>query len=296
MASLVGAFAASHGPLLVREWSSVPEDQKSRLSGAFRELGRRLSAAKPDVLIVVSPDHWSNFFLDNIPAVCIGVGETNDGPPEPWMQAFPHREIQGHPAFALHLVREAMQQGFEPSVSHRLKLDHGVCIPLWRMELTRLPRMVPMIVNSIEPPLPSIGRCLAWGKQLAEAIASYPENLRVAVLATGGLSHSIGERTMGAIDEKLDRECIRLFGSSEKQLLDYLEEKLPTAGNGTEEIRNWLVAHGAAGCRGFELVDYLPVPAVIVGCGFAAWKITPASLRRAAPARRKPSARRRRTS
>jgi aromatic ring-opening dioxygenase catalytic subunit (LigB family) len=297
MASLVGAFAASHGPLLVREWDAIPPDQKSRLSDGFRELGRRLSAAKPDVLVVVSPDHWSNFFLDNIPAVCIGVGETSDGPPEPWMKAFPHREMQGHPAFALHLVREAMQQGFEPSVSHRLKLDHGVCIPLWRMELARLPRIVPMIVNSIEPPLPSIARCLAWGKQLAKAIASYPEKLRVAVLATGGLSHSIGEKTMGAIDEKLDQQCIKLFGSSTTAaLLRFLEARLPKAGNGTEEVRNWLVAHGAAGGRGFELVDYLPVPTVIVGCGFAAWKIIPASPRRAAPARRKPSARRRRTS
>lgn len=274
MASLVGAYAASHGPLIVREWEAVPAAQKQRLTHAFQELGKRLSAAQPDVLVVVSPDHWSNFFLDNIPAVCIGVGETNDGPPEPWMKAFPHREIQGHPAFALHLVREAMQQGFEPSVSHRLKLDHGVCIPLWRMELARLPRIVPMIVNSIEPPLPSVARCLAWGEQLATAIASYPENLKVAVLATGGLSHSIGEKTMGAIDEKLDQECIQLFGSSGTEaLLKFLEARLPKAGNGTEEVRNWLVAHGAAGARGFELVDYLPVPTVIVGCGFASWRV-----------------------
>ena len=90
-----------------------------------RELGQRIAAAHPDVLIVVSPDHWSNFFLDNVPAVCIGVGETNEGPPEPWMKAFPHRKIPGHPALALHIVSEVMKQGFEPSVSHRLKLDQG---------------------------------------------------------------------------------------------------------------------------------------------------------------------------
>ncbi len=274
MASLVGAYAASHGPLIIREWEAIPAAQRQRLTHAFQELGKRLSAAQPDILVVVSPDHWSNFFLDNIPAVCIGVGETNDGPPEPWMKAFPHREIQGHPAFALHLVREAMQHGFEPSVSHRLKLDHGVCIPLWRMELARLPRIVPMIVNSIEPPLPSVRRCLEWGALLKKSIASYGEPIRVAVLATGGLSHSIGEKTMGAIDEKLDQECIRLFGSSRAEtLLKFLEARLPKAGNGTEEVRNWLVAHGAAGARGFELVDYLPVPTVIVGCGFASWRV-----------------------
>ena len=273
MASLVGAYAASHGPLIVREWHAVPENQKIRLKNAFLELGRRLSTARPDVLIAVSPDHWSNFFLDNIPAVCLGIGEINEGPPEPWMKDFPHKEIHGHAGFALHLAKTALQEGFEPSVSHRLKLDHGVCIPLWRMVLERLPRIVPILLNSIEPPLPSLSRCLEWGRLLKKATDSYSEPLRVAILATGGLSHSIGEPTMGAIYEDFDKETIRLFGSSEKDLVHFLEEELPSHGNGSEEVRNWLVAHGAAGSRGFELIDYLPVPKVIVGCGFAAWRL-----------------------
>jgi aromatic ring-opening dioxygenase catalytic subunit (LigB family) len=276
VASLVGAFATSHGPLLVREWQAVPEDQKQRLSAAFRELGKRVAEAKPDVIIAVAPDHWSNFFLNNWPAVCIGVGEANEGPPEPWLKDFPHREIAGHAGLALHLAKCALDAGFEPSVSHRLKLDHGICIPLWRMGLEPMPRIVPLIVNSIEPPFPSIARCLQWGRLLRRAIESYAEPLRVAVLGSGGLSHSIGERTMGAIDEDFDRECIARFSTDEKSLLQFLEEKLPRAGNGTEEVRNWVVAHGAAGGRGFELIDYLPVPAVIVGCGFASWRITPA--------------------
>jgi aromatic ring-opening dioxygenase catalytic subunit (LigB family) len=271
MASLVGAYAASHGPLLVREWEALPQDQKQRLRSGFEELGQRIAAARPDVLVVVSPDHWSNFFLDNVPAVCIG--ETNEGPPEPWMKQFPHREIPGHAALALHIVREVMKEGFEPSVSHRLKLDHGVCIPLWRMGLEPLPRIVPMLLNSIEPPLPSLSRCVAWGRELGHAVKSYSAPLRVAILATGGLSHSIGEPTMGAIYEDFDRETLRLFSSSERDLILYLEKNLPSHGNGSEEVRNWLVAHGAAGARGFELVDYLPVPKVIVGCGFASWTI-----------------------
>lgn len=272
MAELVGAYAASHGPLLIREWEAIPADQKSRLSGAFRELGKRLLAAKVDVIVAIAPDHWSNFSLDHVPSVCIGVGASNEGPPEPWMKDFPHKEIPGHPELALHLAQSAMNEGFEPSFSHRLKLDHGFCIPLWRMELPKLPRVIPIVLNSIEPPLPSLERCLAWGRLLRSAIKTYEKPLRVAILGTGGLSHSIGEKTMGAIHEDFDRETIRLFGSSEKDLLHYLEKELPTRGNGSEEVRNWLVAHGAAGGRGFELVDYLPVPTVIVGCGFAAWR------------------------
>src|SRR5260221_12947293 len=111
MASLVGAFAASHGPLIVREWDAVPQNDKSRMSTAFRELGRRLSAAKPDVLIVVSPDHWSNFFLDNYPAVCIGVGGANEGPPEPWVKGFPCPHIPPHSRPAMDLAHRAMRRG-----------------------------------------------------------------------------------------------------------------------------------------------------------------------------------------
>ena len=272
MASFAGAFAACHGPLIVREWDAVPEGEKQRLTAAYRELGRRLQAAEADVLITVAPDHWANFFLDNYPAVCLGVGDSHDGPPEPWMKAFPHKELPGHPAFGMHLAQTALDEGFEPALSHRLKLDHGTCIPLWRMELPQMPRIVPLLLNSIEAPMPSLARCLDWGRVIRKAIERYPENLRVALLGTGGLSHSIGEKTMGAIHEDFDRETIRLFSSSEDSLLDFLGKQLPSRGNGSEEVRNWLVAHGAAGGKGFELVDYLPVPTVIVGCGFAAWR------------------------
>jgi aromatic ring-opening dioxygenase catalytic subunit (LigB family) len=273
MAELVGAFASSHGPLIVREWERVPAEQQARMAAGFRELGKRLEAARPDVLVVVAPDHWSNFFLDNVPAVCIGVGETHDGPPEPWMKGFPHPLIAGHAGLGLHIARTAMQEGFEPSFSYRLKLDHGFCIPLWRMALARLPRILPIVVNAIEPPMPSLARCYQWGGLISKAVKSYDEKLRVAILGTGGLSHSIGEPTMGTIHEDFDRETIRLFGGPDGDLIRYLGEQLPSRGNGSEEVRSWLVAHGAAGGRGFQLVDYLPVPTVIVGCGFASWRV-----------------------
>src|SRR3954467_4749928 len=272
MASFAGAYAASHGPLLIREWQAVPAAERSRLENAFAELGRRLRAATPDVLIVVSPDHWSNFFLDNYPAICLGVGAAHEGPPEPWMKAFAHRDIPGHPELAMHIAGTALAQGFEPSLSYRMKLDHGACIPLWRMGLERLPKIVPLLVNSIEPPMPSLARCSQGGALLRRGIESYAQPLRVAIVGTGGLSHSIGEPTMGAIYEDFDRETVRLFSSPEKSLIEFLEAKLPTSGHGSEEVRNWRVAHGAAGGRGFELVDYLAVPTVIVGCGFAAWR------------------------
>jgi aromatic ring-opening dioxygenase catalytic subunit (LigB family) len=274
MAELVGAFAATHGPLIAREWERLPSRVRDRLETSFHELGRRLKATRPDVLIVVSPDHWVNFFINNLPMVCIGIGAEHDGPPEPFMKpVFAHRTLAGHGGVARHLLRTALANGFDPALSHRLTLDHGFCIPLWRMALDPMPLIVPIIVNSIEEPMPSIRRCLEWGRLIAEAVASYPEDLRVAVLGTGGLSHSIGEKTMGDIEEDFDRLCIALFRSAgAAELTDALEERLRTAGNGGHEVRNWVIAHAAAGERGFDLVDYAPLPEVYAGCAFAEWR------------------------
>ena len=274
MAELVGVYAASHGPMIVRNWKMLAPAEQESLTSAFSELGRRIKAARPDALIVISPDHWVNFFIDNLPAICVGVGEAHDGPPEPWFKEFPHRKMAGHPPLAEHVVRTALERDFEPSISYQLALDHGFCIPLWKTGLEPLPAIVPVIFNDLEPPFPSVKRCFAWGAMLAEAVASYPGKLRVGVLATGGLSHSIGEPDMGRIDEAFDRDCIRRFEDGDAPaLFDFLNARLPTAGNGASEVRNWVAAHGAARGRGFELIRYDPIPNVYVGCGFASWKL-----------------------
>lgn len=274
MAELVGVYAASHGPLIVRGWDTLPAIVQTNLTTAFGELGRRINAAWPDVLIVISPDHWVNFFIDNLPSMCIGVGETHEGPPEPWLAAFPHRQMVGHAALAQHLLTHAFGDGFEPSVSYRLKLDHGFCIPLWKASLNPLPAIVPVIINTVEPPFPSPARCFDFGKSIADAVGRFPGPLRVAVLATGGMSHSIGEATMGAIDEAFDRECLQHLASGQRDtLLAFLDQRMAAAGNGTAEMRNWLAAHGAAGGRGFDLIHYSPMPEIYVGCGVASWTL-----------------------
>jgi aromatic ring-opening dioxygenase catalytic subunit (LigB family) len=195
MASLVGVFAASHGPIIARDWGTMPRGHRDKLEAGFDEIGRRLKACRPDLLVVVSPDHWVNFFISNLPAVCIGIGEEHDGPPEPFMQkVYPHARLKGHAAFGRHLLETALAEDFEPALSHRLKLDHGTCIPLWRIGVDVALPIVPLIVNDLEEPMPSIRRCLAWGRLLKQAIDSYPAPLRVAVLGTGGSPRSSRRR------------------------------------------------------------------------------------------------------
>lgn len=275
MAKLAGVFAASHAPLLARDWHLFDDALKAKVTSAYQQLGVRLNAAQADIIVEIAPDHWSNFFLNNLPNVCIGIGATHLGPPEPFMKPFGHDTLAGDAAFAEFLLETALESGFEPSVSHQLKLDHGFTIPLWRMELDRLPRIVPIVINSLEPPMPTIKRCFAWGSLIADAIAAYPGNERIAVLASGGLSHSIGESTMGAIDHVFDAGCLEAFqAGGEAAVLTYLDRALATAGNGSAEVRNWCAAHAAAGSRGFELLAYHAIPDVYVGCAWAAWAPT----------------------
>jgi aromatic ring-opening dioxygenase catalytic subunit (LigB family) len=274
MAELVGIYAASHGPLIVRKWDALTPACQATITAAFDELGRRINAARADVLIVISPDHWVNFFMDNLPAICIGVGETHGGPPEQWLNAFPHKQIAGHVPLARHIVEHAFTRGFEPSVSYKLALDHGFCIPLWKAGISPLPEIVPVVINTVEPPFPNVRRCFQWGSVLREAIEGFAGDARVAILASGGLSHSIGEATMGAIDEAFDRECLRHFAAGERDaLFGFLDRRMAAAGNGTAEVRNWLAAHGAADARGFDLIHYSAMPEIYVGCGVALWSI-----------------------
>jgi aromatic ring-opening dioxygenase catalytic subunit (LigB family) len=273
MAEFAGSFAASHGPLIARDWAKLSPEIRADLQFGFDQVAARIVAARPDILLIVSPDHWVNFFITNLPAFCLGIGATHKGPPEPFLADFPHKSMAGHPAFARHLIEQAFNAGFDPALSHELVLDHGFCIPLLRMGLSPLPAIVPLIINDLEPPMPTIARCIQWGALIRQAIDSFPGTARIGVLGTGGLSHSIGETTMGIVDEAFDHACIAQLRSGDMAAFSaWAEEALTRTGNGAHEIRDWAVAHGAAGGTGFELLHYAPTPEVYVGCAFAAWQ------------------------
>jgi len=261
--------------MIAREWDTLSPPTRALVEQGFGSTGERLMMTRPDVLIIVSPDHWCNFFLNNFPAFCVGIGEEHDGPPEPFLKSrFNHPVLAGHPGLGRHIMDTALARDFDPSLSHRLTLDHGFCLPLWRMGIDPIPPIVPIVVNEVDDPMPTMRRCLAWGSLLKEAIESYPDDLRIAVLATGGLSHFIGEPGMGQIDEKFDRTCIELFENGDPaKLASTLEHEVRHTGNGGHEVRNWVVAHAAAGNQGFNLIRYAPLEEIYVGCAFAEWRL-----------------------
>jgi hypothetical protein len=134
--------------------------------------------------------------------------------------------------------------------------------------------VVPLLVNCVQPPLPTMRRALQWGSFLREAIARFSGCSRVAILATGGLSHDIATPRMGFVNEAFDREFLRLLGAGDDAaLLRYATEHVDEAGNGAEEIRTWLVAHGAAAGAPFETTYYQAVSNWYTGIGLARWRV-----------------------
>lgn len=275
MAEIVGIFATSHAPHIVREWEAVRAARGEGMAQGFTELGRRIEALEPDVILAIGADHWANFFLDNMPAFTIGLGATHLGPPEPFLSDYPHTEMRGHPELALHLAERGFAAGFEPSVSYELKLDHAFCVPFWKSGLTTLPPVVPVIINALQPPLPTISRCIDFGAVIGGALREMPGDTRVVILASGGLSHDVGGPRMGLVDEEFDRQFLALLeAGGQDDLLAYLaDQRVARAGNGAAEVRMWAMAHGAAGLAGFEPILYEPVIEVYCGCGIGEWQL-----------------------
>lgn len=273
MAELVGVFAASHTPVMLNFPEAIPDADREAIFGAFQALGESLQRAEPQTLIVVSDDHLHNFFLDNFPAFCIGAAPAYATPVEHWLKA-ERQTLQGDGALGAHLLATALDEGFDPSFSMELTLDHGVLTPLHLAGLAGSVRIVPLLVNCVQPPLPTMQRALQWGRLLRQAVQSFEGCERVAILATGGISHDIATPRMGQVNEAFDREFLRLLGAGDDAaLVHYATEHVNEAGNGAEEIRTWLVAHGAAAGAPFEPVYYKAVSNWYTGIGLGQWRV-----------------------
>ena len=274
--SLVGAFAASHAPGITGRPSLPPTTESEPILRAYDELRQRLEAARPDVLVVVAPEHWANFFLDNMPPFCIGIADEFSGPTDEKFIDIPRRSVRGHARLARALA-EGVAEDVDLSTSQEMAFDHGVMLPLHLLR-TELP-VIPIIVNCLAGMPAPLHRCHALGTALGRTVARWPE--RVVVLGTGGLSHWPAMPESGRIGIDFDRSFLDAFtGGRIESFLHYPKEKLEAeAGPGGHEIRTWIVVAGAAnGARG-SLLAYQPVPAWSTGCAVAVLEIEETKLR-----------------
>jgi hypothetical protein len=267
VAELVAAVAASHAPLITGAPESAETGQRERVYAGMAALRAELEQARPDALVICSNEHFTNFFLDNFPPFCIGVGERHVGPAERWLR-IPRGTVPGHPALGRWLVEHVLADDFDPAFSEDLCLDHGVMTvyhllaPGWGVPL------VPIVQNCAVAPMPSLGRCYRLGAALRRAVEAWPEPARVALVGTGGLSHWVGMPGMGRINVDFDRWFLdRLAAGRAEDLLGLTDGQVEEAGNGAHEIRSWLTVAGAVPGRPARVLAYEPVTAWVTGMG-----------------------------
>lgn len=274
MGEIVLGAAISHAPGITG-WPDRPDSQQSgRFYAGIEKLHRAFEEARPDIVVLVSNEHFVNFYLNNMPAICVGTGESHFGPvePEAWLR-IPKTRVPGHPALAKALVKEALNSGFDLSFAEELALDHGSMLPLHLVHPGKNIPVVPIIVNNIAEPMPSPERVYQLGTLLRRVISSRPKGESVAVLGTGGLSHWVGTPEQGRINVAFDERFLDLAGRGKgDELAGWSPEEIGKGGNGAHEVRNWLGVMGAFPEVKGEVVAYEPVVGWATGCGAIIWR------------------------
>lgn len=266
---IVFACAASHAPGITAWTEAAPPEQVAAVNKGFSNLAQSFAAARPDTVLLLTSEHWNNFFLDHASAFCIGRGEAFEGPVEPWLR-IQRTKVPGYPALAERLLEHCYEAGFELSHSHELKFDHGSMVPLNFLTPAMSTRVVPIFFNTLAPPRPRASRCYALGRHLRAALDESPE--RIAVVATGGLSHDPGEVNHGVIDMEFDdRFMKRMSEADEAALCGYSDAELLAAGAGTLELLAWICLAGIMGRQRPVVVAYEAVKPWATGTGMLAY-------------------------
>jgi hypothetical protein len=251
MARIVGGIGASHAPSMemVYDAGKTGEDEWRPLFGAFEDVRTWLERIRPDVLFVIYNDHFDHFWLDAWPQFAIGVAEQYPIADEgQGARAFP--PLKGHADLSWHILRSLIADDFDVTVCQEMEVDHGVISPLPMIDFSsgegwRIP-IIPFVSNVILHPLPRPQRFYDLGKALRRAILSYPEDLGVVVVGTGGLSHQLTGTAFGTIHQKWDREFLTMIAEEPERLCGYTHEELMKLG-GTEgvEVVQWLFMRAA---------------------------------------------------
>jgi len=266
MARIIGGIGTSHVPTIAMAFDKGKREDPDwkPLFHGYERVARWLEEKRPDVLFFCFNDHATSFFFDHYPTFALGVSDqyaiADEG-------LGPRRipPLKGHAALSRHIARSLVDAEFDISIFQDVPLDHGLHSPLtmmWPSQPDWPGRVVPLVVNVIQQPLPKPGRCFALGKALRRAIESYPEDLKVAMVGTGGLSHQmIGDRA-GFNDERWDREFLELIERDPERLARMsIEDFMRLGGNEGAEIIMWLIMRGALApnARKIHQNYYLPM-------------------------------------
>jgi aromatic ring-opening dioxygenase catalytic subunit (LigB family) len=270
--SLVFAGVCSHAPGITGRSHLADPVLRDPFHAAFRRLGEDLHAAKPDALILVGAEHFANFFMNNMPAFAMGMSDCYEGPIEdPTWLGIAKTQVPGNPRLSGRLITEVMKT-VDVAFAEEWKLDHGLLVPLHFLTPDYDIDVIPVNINCQGPPLTPLHRAWAFGEALRRAADSVTE--RVAIIATGGISHWPATPDSGKINEAWDREFMgRWCRNDQAALLSYTDEEVyRDAGQGGFEIRTFIAL--AAAARGQGVVRHLqPIPIFSVSCTIGVMEI-----------------------
>ncbi len=259
-----------HAPGIAAFTNAASPEQRASFFGATDQLKAAAAAAAPDVMLVIAPDHFSNFFIDNMPPACVTLNEAYPGPVEDWL-GISKVSIKGAPDLARSILKHAFDAGIEPAFSEDAALEHGVIVPLNLVTPGFGVPIVWIMQNCQVPPLLSLARCHAFGRAIRKAIDA--SSLRVGVLGTGGLSHAPGAAEADRLDEEFDRDFLgRLDRNAVDEILSMPNARLDAAGFGSWEIRQWVTALGVAHDRKPRTLAYEAVVEWDTGCAVAIYE------------------------
>jgi protocatechuate 4,5-dioxygenase beta chain/2,3-dihydroxyphenylpropionate 1,2-dioxygenase len=245
---LVAAFACPHTPqLLVRP----PTEDRAlvlRVHAALAEVGRRLVAARAEVVVLLGGDHIEGFFLDAVPALAVCVGDRVGGEFGSYRYSF-----AVHESLARAVLEQGIEAGFDLTYSQDVRLDYAFYVPLhFTMPRPALP-IVPLYVNVYLPPQPTPRRCYAWGEALRAILDRRPE--RVALVASGGMSHFPGTDRYAEPDFDFDTRLLQTLAEGRgAETAALTGNELDKAGN--VELRTWITLLGSVGAARAEVVCY----------------------------------------
>lgn len=267
MAELIWGLGTSHVPSIgaAVDRGRTGDPRWKPLFDGYRPAREWMAQHPPDVAIVVYNDHANGVDLDIVPTFGIGTADRYRVADEGFGRR-PVPAVVGHPELALHLLESLMDDGFDMTVFQELEVDHGLTVPLsvycpdpgeaWPCAV------VPVLVNVIQYPQPTAARCLALGRAIGRAVASFDAGTRVAVFGTGGMSHQLAGTRAGFINPDFDTMFLRAIETDPGALAalsreDYIRE----AGSEGIEMIMWLVMRGALEEKVRRVADTYFVPA-----------------------------------
>jgi len=250
MAQLVGGIATSHIPSIGKAIARGLQNDTAwkPFFDGYKPVHSWLDRAQPDIAVVIYNDHGLNFFLDKMPTFAVGAARQYNNTDEGWglpvAAPFP-----GDPAFSWHVIESLVGDEFDITTCQEMLVDHAFTVPmslLWPPAGSRPVKTVPIAINQVQFPLPSPSLCYKLGKALRHAIESYEKDVRVVVVATGGLSHQLDGTRAGFINKKFDLMCLEKIVSDPEALTGYSAHDLVRdAGAQGVELLMWFAMRGA---------------------------------------------------